>query len=108
MQVNIYGTLRLITGQKTLQVVLPGSPTLRDLLEQIIRMVPALETELMESGGTLRQDQPIFVNGRNPRLHSDFLDQPLQPEDVISLFGPISSGRLNVEDLRQHASGQKE
>jgi MoaD family protein len=107
MLVKIFGTLRLISGKKSVQVDLPGGTTLGDVLQEIIRQIPAMQTELMETGGSLRKDLPLFVNGRNPRLLPGAIDMALQPDDVISLFSPISSGRMNVEALRQAASGKK-
>jgi molybdopterin synthase sulfur carrier subunit len=108
MQANFYGTLRLITGKKTVLVELPGGATVRELLEEIIRQFPAMQPELMEDGSSLRKDLPLFVNGRNPRLLPDSIESPLQPGDIVSFFSPVSSGRMNVGALRQHASGKKE
>jgi molybdopterin synthase sulfur carrier subunit len=108
MQANLYGTLRLITGKKTVLVELPSGATVRELLEEIIRQFPAMQPELMEDDSSLRKDLPLFVNGRNPRLLPDSIESPLQPGDIVSLFSPVSSGRMSVGALRQHASGKKE
>ena len=108
MLVKIFGTLRLISGKKSIQVDLPGGTTLGDLLQEIIQQIPALQSELMEASGSLRKDLPLFVNGRNPRLLPGSVDIALQPDDVISLFSPISSGRMNVEALRKQSPGKKE
>ena len=51
---------------------------------------------------------PIFINGRNPRLDQDGLKQFLDPEDVISIFSPIASGRMNVEGMRTARSSESE
>jgi hypothetical protein len=45
-----------------------------DLLQEVIRKIPALQSELMEANGSLRKDVPIFVNGRNPRLLPGSID----------------------------------
>jgi molybdopterin converting factor small subunit len=60
---------------------------------------PQIHPYLFDAINDLRQDVPIFVNGRNPRLDGA-LDTLLHPDDVISLFSPISSGKINVEVLR--------
>ena len=83
MQVNIFSTLRLVSGKKTVQVDLPGGATLRDFLEEIIRQIPAMQSALMKAGSSLRQDLPLFVNGRNPRLLPESIDMALQPGDLI-------------------------
>jgi len=50
----------------------------------------------------------IFVNGRHQRLTEAGIDIRLKPEDVISLFSPIASGKMNVEALREPAFGRQE
>jgi hypothetical protein len=41
---------------------------------------------LFDSAGNLRQDVPIFVDGRNPRLSGQGLDVRLDSDAVISFF----------------------
>ncbi|MFT3893009.1 MAG: hypothetical protein QM730_15370 [Anaerolineales bacterium] len=55
----------------------------------------------MDDRGQLRQDVPVYVDGRNPRLLKDGIDTALQPESVVSFFSPIASGKINVEVLRE-------
>jgi hypothetical protein len=52
-------------------------------------------------------DVPIFVNGRNPRLETLGVDMPLRADDVISMFSPISSGKMNVEVMREPAFSER-
>ena len=40
------------------------------------------------------------VSGRNPRLWADGLDRPIGAADVLSIFSPIASGKINVEEAR--------
>jgi len=72
----------------------------RDILKNIGGRFPALMNELFDERGELYPYIPLYVNGRNPRLLEHGLDSPLQADDVLSLFSPISSGRMNVEVLR--------
>ncbi len=99
MQVRFYANMRTIVGQETLDVDLSGSVTLDSLFQVLAERFPAIYPHLFDEHDNLRQDVPVFVNGRNPRLDGA-LDAPLQPQDVISLFSPISSGKMNVEVLR--------
>ncbi len=108
MQVNIFGTLQLVIGGKTVQVDFPGGGTVRELIEEIVRQFPAMRPELTDDSGSLRKDLPLFVNGRNPRLLPDSIDTALQPDDIISLFSPVSSGRMNVDVLRLDEPEQEE
>jgi hypothetical protein len=60
----------------------------------------------LDSNNELRQDVPVYVDGRNPRLAPVGIDTPLKTDSVISFFSPISSGRMNVEVLREPNFGQ--
>jgi molybdopterin synthase sulfur carrier subunit len=108
MKINFYANFRTLAGQTHLDVSDLGASTLRELLNHLIELYPEIHTHLLEPDGELRPDLPIYVNGRNPRLSGAGLDIRLQPDDEISLFSPISSGRLNVEVLREPTFGTKE
>ena len=100
MQVRFYANMRAIVGQEKFDIdELNGGMTLRVLFEQLAGRFPVIHSHLFDAQNNLRQDVPIFVNGRNPRLDGA-MDILLRPDDVISLFSPISSGKINVEVLR--------
>lgn len=108
MQINVYGTLRRITGKKTVRVDSPSGTCLRAVLDEFVRQYPPMQELLLDERGELRMDLPLFVNGRNPRLSPESIEMELQADDVVSLFSPISSGRMNVEGLRQGSPGEEE
>jgi molybdopterin converting factor small subunit len=101
MKVDFYGVYRQLAGTKTLELKLSPGGRLRDLLHAVTERVPALHAELFDEHGNLFGDIPLYLNGRNPRLLAEGLDRVLQPADVLSLFSPIASGRLNVEEIKQ-------
>ena len=101
MQVNFYGTYRLITGAKFIEVEpIPGG-AIRNLLQAVTARFPALRDEMFDERGNLYPYIPLYLNGRNPRLLEGGLDAPVGPEDVLSIFSPIASGRINVEEINQ-------
>ena len=100
MQVRFYANMRAIVGQEKIDIAeLNGEATLRVLFETLAGRFPLIHPHLFDEKNNLRQDVPIFVNGRNPRLDGA-MDALLRSDDVISLFSPISSGKINVEVLR--------
>lgn len=101
MRVEFYGTFRLITEVKAIEFEITPTSTIRDLLQAVIKRFPALRHELFDEHANLYAYIPIYINGRNPRLFADGLDSIIGPKDVLSLFSPISSGRINVENLNQ-------
>ena len=100
MQIRFYANMRALVGMESFDVAdSRGIVTLRDLFMDLVRQFPEIQPHLFAEDNTLRKDVPIFVNGRNPRLDGA-MDSPLRAEDVISLFSPISSGKMNVEVMR--------
>ena len=106
MQVNIYGTYRQTAGIKQVEFNLPAQSTLRELLAMVVQKYPALEHEILDSKGNLFPYIPIYINGRNPRLNLG-MDAILHSSDIVSLFSPVSSGHINVEEtvLRVQSAG---
>ena len=100
--------MRTITGQSELEIPISTSTTLSDLLAGLEQRFPALQHKLFNEQGRLYADIPIFVNGRNPRLAGAGILTPLNPDDVVTLFSPIASGRINVEEARASTAGMQE
>jgi MoaD family protein len=101
MQIRFYANMRTIVGQDIFEITdLDGDKTLRNLLNILIEHFPNLQPYLFNSKNDLLPDVPIFVNGRNPRLEKSGVDLPLGSDDIISMFSPISSGKINVEVMR--------
>ncbi len=101
MQVRFYANMQTIVGQEVFEVTdLKGDKTLRGLLNVLIDHFPNVQPYLFNSKNDLLPDVPLFVNGRNPRLDKLGVDMPLRSDDIISMFCPISSGKMNVEVMR--------
>lgn len=100
MEVRFYANMRTVIGTSSLSVNDAGVDTFRKLIGFLIERFPEAKFHILDSNDNLRQDVPVYVDGRNPRLPSMGLDAPLNPESIVSFFSPISSGRMNVEVLR--------
>ncbi len=105
MKVEFYGVYRQMAGRKTLEIDLPPGGRLVDLLGAVTERVPGLGGQLFDPDGNLYAYIPLFINGRNPRLRAEGLQQTLQPADLVSLFTPIASGSVNVEAARRSRAG---
>ena len=101
MQARFYANMRTVTGIPSLDVDDARIDTFRALLAYIVEKFPGTKPHLLDFDGDLRQDVPVYVDGRNPRLSPLGMDAPLNPDSVVSFFSPISSGRMNVEVLRE-------
>ena len=87
-------------GSQSLEIPISTPTTLGEVLSGLEQRFPALRHKLLNEQGQLYADIPIFVNGRNPRLAGAGMLTPLNPDDVVTLFSPIASGRINVEEAR--------
>jgi len=101
MQARFYANMRTVIGMSSLNVDDARVNTFRKLIVFLIEQFPEAKNHLLDSDEQLRQDVPVFVDGRNPRLSTLGIDSPLNPDSVVSFFSPISSGRMNVEVLRE-------
>ena len=108
MQARFYANMRTVVGTSTLDVDNLGVDTLRKLVIFLVELYPDSKFHLLDERGDLRPDVPVYVDGRNPRLMKDGIDALLQPDSIVSFFSPISSGRMNVEVLREPSFGKRE
>ena len=109
MKIEFYGVYRQSVGIKTIEIELPQSSTIYNALQVVVQQCPILQSEMFNQHGNLYPHQPLYINGRNPRLLVDGLQSVVGPNDVLSIFSPISSGRINVEAVNkvQAVVGQK-
>jgi molybdopterin converting factor small subunit len=101
MQARFYANMRTVIGASSLDVEDARVDTFRKLVTYLIELYPGVEDHLLDTNGDLRQDVPVYVDGRNPRLMQAGINAPLRPDSVVSFFSPIASGRMNVEVLRE-------
>ena len=101
MKIEFYGVYRLSIGIKTVELEMPQGATIFDALKAISKRFPTLQNEMFNQSGDIYPYQPLYINGRNPRLLEDGLQTIVKPDDVLCIFSPISSGRINVEDVNK-------
>jgi len=106
MEARFYANMRTILGTPSLEVDDARVDTFRKLVAFLIEKFPEARQHLLDTNNDLRQDVPVYVDGRNPRLSPLGIDTPLNPDSVVSFFSPISSGRMNVEVLREPNFGK--
>jgi len=92
VQVNLFATLRRITGRKAVELPLAEGATVGGLLEAVVERYPALKTELLDTEGRLLGHVHLFVNGRDAPYLEQGLATPLSPNDKIDLFPAVGGG----------------
>ncbi|MDL1912024.1 MoaD/ThiS family protein [Chloroflexi bacterium CFX6] len=108
MELRFYANIRTVIGKPSLEVHDARMDTFRKLVNFLVDRYPEAAFHLLDEDRELRQDVPVYVDGRNPRLSPLGIDSPLKPDSVVSFFSPISSGRMNVEVLREPTFGKQE
>jgi molybdopterin synthase sulfur carrier subunit len=106
MRVDFYGIYRPLVGAKSIE--LDAGLSVRQVLDIVVARYPALREELLDARGELYPWVPLYINGRNPRLWANGLDRPIGAAEVVSIFSPIASGKINVEDTKKMLSNQGE
>jgi molybdopterin synthase sulfur carrier subunit len=87
MKVNFYSSLRRIVRQKTVEIPLPETATVRQLLEELKLRYPQAYDEFVDQNGQLYPHAHLFINGRGiPYLNG--LDTTLSDQDNIDIFPP--------------------
>jgi len=101
MQARFYANMRTTIGRSSLEINDLHVVSFRKLVVFLVEQYPDVKLHLLDENGELRPDVPVYVDGRNPRLMEEGIDTPLRPDSIVSFFSPISSGRMNVEVLRE-------
>lgn len=101
MRIKFYGTMRNLTNKTVVDLDERQFTTINRVFEWLYQEFPQIRLELLDQQGRLAAQIPVYLNGRNPRLRLSGLDEPLKPEDIVCLFSPISSGKINVEVMKQ-------
>ena len=92
MEVHFFATLRDIVGGKTVSFDLPTDATALQLLNEITRRFPVLQSKLIDKNGNLHNYVHYFINGRDVRYLDEGMETILNPEDIINIFPAVGGG----------------
>ena len=92
MRINFYATLRAIVGRKTVDFDIPHGVTVRELVNEVVRVYPAMRRELLDDHGRLYQHVHVLVNGRDSPYLENQLETPVLPEDTVNIFPAVGGG----------------
>lgn len=88
---KLVATLRDIVGARELTVPFEGGQTVRELIQSIAEVSPALGDEIITGDGELTGTVHILVHGRNI-VWLEGLDTTVREEDAIVLIPPAAGG----------------
>ncbi|WP_017755197.1 ubiquitin-like small modifier protein 1 [Calidifontibacillus oryziterrae] len=90
MKVKVFANLRDICGSSVVDVP-THSLVVIDILEDLVKMFPALEDEIFTDERKLKQFVHVFINGQNI-IHKDGLLTKVKEDDQFALFPPVAGG----------------
>ncbi len=86
--IKLYAALRDIAGVESLMVQVGEGATVRDLIETIRDLYPAVAAQLVNEDGDLSDVVRVYIHGRS----AESLDTPIRPEDEVILVPPMVGG----------------
>jgi sulfur-carrier protein len=92
MQISFYATLRKIVGRKTVDVPLPETPTLQDLLDTVLRIYPDLREYLLDDAGELSRHVHLFVDGRSSKYLTLGMETRIRSDQKVEFFPAVAGG----------------
>ncbi|QOS13535.1 MoaD family protein (plasmid) [Haloferax gibbonsii] len=86
MEITVYGPLRSVTGEKTVEVS-PSGETVNDLLTAFVDEHPKTATHLADDDGAIRPSVRVMVGE-----HKATLDDPIPDGEQVKLFPAMRGG----------------
>lgn len=90
VQVKVFANLREICNSSVVEVE-TESLVVIGILEELVKMFPAMEDEIFTEERTLKSFVHVFINGHNI-IHKDGLQTKINPNDQFALFPPVAGG----------------
>ena len=88
---KLLAALRDVVGDSEISVPFEDGQTVRELLQSIHKLNPALGARIVSDGGQLTGLVQILVHGRNISWLQG-LDTPIRQDDVVVLLPPSAGG----------------
>ena len=91
MQWKLFATLAE-TADSEVTVPTDDTMTLREALEALLATEPALEEQVLDESGALREHIRLLHEGEDPFAAGEGWETPVAPDDELAAFPPVSGG----------------
>ncbi|MFW5903190.1 MAG: ubiquitin-like small modifier protein 1 [Halolamina sp.] len=92
MQWKLFADLAEIAGSKRVELDLDGGATVGDAVDALVAANPDLGDRIYDADGDLREHLNVLRNGSNVFAVDDGLATPVDADDELALFPPVSGG----------------
>ena len=92
MRISFYATLRKIVGQKHVEIDLPETCSLTEILDAVVSAYPDLREEVLDEEGQLDRYVHLFVDGRSSKFLPDGMATRVDASRTIEFFPAVAGG----------------
>jgi len=92
MQVKLFADLAEVAGEKHVSLDLEEGATVADAIDALVDEHPGLAERILDENEGLRDHFNVLQNGHNVFAVADGLETPVDGDDEVSVFPPVSGG----------------
>jgi sulfur-carrier protein len=92
MRISFYATLRKIVGVKHIELPVPETCTLVEILTAVVAAYPDLREEVLDERGELDRYVHLFVDGRSSKFLPDGMATKVDGRQTIEFFPAVAGG----------------
>jgi molybdopterin synthase sulfur carrier subunit len=90
MRWKLFADLRDVAGDRQVDVDVAAGASVEEALDALLADRPALRERVADDDGGLAEHVNVYRNGE--ALAREELDTPIEPDDELALFPPVSGG----------------
>ena len=91
MEWRLFADLAEAAGERRVSVDLAEGATVGEALDSLVESHPGVRERVYDETGELRDHINVLRNGENVMV-ADGLETPVEPDDELALFPPVSGG----------------
>jgi molybdopterin synthase sulfur carrier subunit len=92
MEWTLFATLAETAGDSAVAVDVDPPATVGDALDALVDAHPELAEEVLTEDGSVADHVRLLHEGRDPFAEADGLETPIESDDELALFPPVSGG----------------
>lgn len=92
MHWKLFATVADAAGERDLTLDLGDEATVRDALDALFERHPQLRDEVLDDGDDLHEHITLLCGETNPFLDGQGFDEPVDEDEMLALFPPVSGG----------------
>ncbi|MCU4801497.1 MoaD/ThiS family protein [Halobacteria archaeon HArc-gm2] len=92
MEWTLFATLAETAGDSEVSVDVDHPATVGDALDALIDAHPSLADDVLDEDGTVQDHIRLLHEGRDPFVEAEGLATPVEADDELALFPPVSGG----------------